>query len=194
VTSAARRRAELTGRAIQRLHAAVNAHDTDAIAACCAEHVIWQDPAAPGVLKGREAVRRFHADVMLRALPDVRVEIAEGPYLSDDGEHAAVRLRIRGTMTGPLKPPGFGPTGRRLEFETAEFSRFEGELLVSHRVVVDMLALARQISAAPRAGSLLDRTNVALQRISAWWLRRGAGAGSGAPSPNEAGRHRRLRV
>jgi hypothetical protein len=96
----------------------------------------------------------------------------EGPYFSNDGAQVAVRLRITGTMTGPLEPPGFGPTGRRLEFETAEFSHFDGELLVSHRVVLDMLALARQIFAAPGAGSLLDRTNVVLQRVSAWWSRR----------------------
>lgn len=46
----------------------------------------------------------------------------------------AVRLLISGTMSGPLAPPGFGPTCRRLEFETAEFSRFNGELFARHNV------------------------------------------------------------
>jgi predicted ester cyclase len=156
----------------ERLLAAVNAHDADAVAALCSEHVVWEDPAAPGELRGREAVRRFHAEVMFRALPDVHVELLEGPYLSIDGTRAAARLRISGTMTGPLRPPGFGPTGARVEFETAEFSRFDGELLAHHHVVLDMLELARQIAAAPRAGSAFDRANVGLQRLLAWGSRR----------------------
>lgn len=48
---------------LQRLHAAVNAHDAD---------VVWEDPAATATLHGRDAVLCFHRDVMLRALPDVR--------------------------------------------------------------------------------------------------------------------------
>jgi hypothetical protein len=37
--------------------------------------------------------------------------------------------------------------------------------------MLDMLALAREISAAPRPGSPLERVNVAVQRLSAWYLR-----------------------
>ena len=48
-------------------------------------------------------------------------------------------------MTGPLTPPGFAPTCGPVEFETAEFSHFDGDLLARHIVVLDMLALARQI-------------------------------------------------
>jgi ketosteroid isomerase-like protein len=48
-----RERAQLTERAIRRLHAAVNARDAAAIAACCAEDVTWEDPAASDVLRGR---------------------------------------------------------------------------------------------------------------------------------------------
>jgi predicted ester cyclase len=157
--------------AIERLHAAVNAHDAEAVAALCAEGIVWNDPAAGRPLHGREAVRRFHRDVMFRALPDVHLEVAEGPYLSADGSHIALRLRISGTMEGPLDPPGFGPTGANLEFETAEFSHFQDGLLIHHRVVLDMLEIARQIGAAPKAGAPLDRMNIAFQRIAAWRLR-----------------------
>ena len=90
---------------LERLHAAVNAHDAEAVAALCCEDVVWKDPAAPEPLHGREAVYRFHRDIMFRALSDVRIELVDGPYLSLDGEGAAVRLRISGTMTGPLTPP-----------------------------------------------------------------------------------------
>jgi predicted ester cyclase len=150
-----------------RLHAAVNEHDADAVAALCCEDIAWEDPAAPAPLHGRDAVRRFHGDTMFRAIPDVSIAIVDGPYLALDGQSIAVRLRIRGTMTGPLSPPGFAPTCGPIDFETAEFSRFQGGLLARHTVVLDMLSLARQIGAVPKAGSLADRIGVRLQHISA---------------------------
>jgi predicted ester cyclase len=162
-------------RFLERLHAAVNAHDADAVAALCCEDVVWEDPAAPVPLRGREAVRRFHRDTMFRALPDVRIATIDGPYLSLDNTGVAVRLRISGTMTGPLVPPGFAPTGTPLSFETAEFSQFEGNLLAHHAVVLDMLSLARQIGAVPHAGTFADRMGVWLQHIAARRLRRAAG-------------------
>ena len=163
------------GHFLERLHAAVNGHDADAVAALCTEDVIWQDPAAPEPLRGREAVYRFHHDIMFRALPDVRVKLVDGPYLSFDHAGVAVRLRITGTMTGPLTPPGFAPTWGPVEFETAEFSHFDGGLLARHAVVLDMLALARQIGAAPKTGSLAELVNVWLQRLAARRARRHRG-------------------
>jgi predicted ester cyclase len=156
---------------LQRLHGAVNAHDADAVAALCAEGVLWDDPAAPHPLHGRAEVLAFHRDVMFPALPDTHIELIDGPYLALDGTGVAARLRISGTMTGPLTPPGFAPTGGRLSFETAEFSQFEGGLLARHTVVLDMLDLARQIGAVPRAGSVADRLGVWLQHVSAFWHR-----------------------
>lgn len=152
---------------LERLYAAVNAHDAKAVAALCCEDVVWEDPAAPEPLRGREAVYRFHRDIMFRAIPDVSIELIDGPYLSPDRPGIAVRSRISGTMTGPLTPPGFAPTGKPVEFETAEFSYFDGDLLVRHAVVLDMLALARQIGAVPKAGSLAGRIGVWLQHIAA---------------------------
>jgi predicted ester cyclase len=156
---------------LARLHAAVNAHDADAVAALCREDVVWDDPAAPEPLRGREAVVRFHRDIMFRAIPDVRIELVDGPYLALDGAGVAVRLRISGTMTGRLTPPGFAPTGGPVEFETAEFSHFDGELLAHHTVVLNMLALARQIGAVPKAGSSAEHIGVWIQHIAARWAR-----------------------
>ncbi|MEO8179522.1 MAG: ester cyclase [Deltaproteobacteria bacterium] len=155
-----------------RLHAAVNARDAKAVATCCAENIVWDDPAAQQPLQGREAVYRFHRDGMFRSIPDVHIELVDGPYLSPDGSRVAVRLHISGTMLGPLEPPGFAPTGAPIEFETAEFSELASGLLVRHRVVLDMLALARQIGAAPEAGGFADRANVWLQHFLAWRSRR----------------------
>lgn len=154
-----------------RLHGAANAHDAPAIAALCCPDVVWEDPAAPHTLHGRDAVQRFHSDIMFPALPDAHIELIDGPYLSLDGTGVAARLCITGTMTGPLTPPGFAPTGGRLSFESAEFSHFEDGLLARHTVVLNMLDLARQIGAVPRAGTLGDRAGVWLQHVSAFWAR-----------------------
>ncbi len=154
-----------------RLHAAAGTRDPDAVASLCAEDIVWEDPAAPHTLHGREAVRAFHRDIMFVAMPDTRIELIEGPYLALDGSGVAARLRITGTMTGPLTPPGFAPTGGRLEFETAEFSRFDNGLLAHHTVVLNMLDVARQIGAVPRAGSIADRIGVWMQHVSAFWVR-----------------------
>lgn len=160
--------------ALASLHAAVNAHDAAALAALCADDVVWSDPAAPELLRGRDAVLSFHRNIMFRALPDVRVEVVDGPYLASDGCGTATRLRISGTMTGPLDPPGFAPTGGVVSFETAEFSRFVRGLLARHVVVLDMLALARQIGAVPKAGGWADRFTVWVQHVAAWKARRDA--------------------
>jgi len=156
---------------LEQLHRAVNAHDPDAVAALCCADVVWQDPAAPQTLHGRDEVLRFHRDVMFPALPDTHIELIEGPYMALDGTGVAARLRISGTMTGPLTPPGFAPTGGHLSFETAEFSRFEGSLLSRHTVILDMLDLARQIGAVPKPGSVADRLGLWMQHVAAFWSR-----------------------
>ncbi|MGY6552443.1 MAG: ester cyclase [Erythrobacter sp.] len=152
---------------LKRLHAAANAHDAAAIAGLCSPDVIWRDPAAPAPLCGRDEVYRFHQETMFRALPDVRIELIDGPYLALDGTGAAARLRITGTMTGPLVPPGFAPTGGALEFETAEFSQFDEGLLSHHVVILDMLGLAQQIGAVPAPGGLGEKFGMWGQHLAA---------------------------
>lgn len=119
----------------------------------------------------RAAVLGFHRDIMFPALPDTHIELIDGPYVAVDGRGVATRLRISGTMTGPLAPPGFAPTGGHLSFETAEFSQFEGGLLARHTVILDMLDLALQIGAVPKPGSFADRVGVWMRHVAASWAR-----------------------
>lgn len=156
---------------LQRLYAAVNAHDAPAVAALCTEDVVWEDPGAAQTLRGRDAVLGFHRDTLFPAFPDMTIELLDGPYLSLDGTGVAARLRLSGTMTGAMKPPGFAPTRGRIAFETAEFSHFEHGLLARHNVVLNMLDVARQIGAVPQAGSLGDRMGLWLQHIAAYRAR-----------------------
>lgn len=157
---------------LSKLYSYVNAHDEDAIALLCTEDVVWDDPAATIPVNGRDGVRRFHREGMFRALPDATIELIDGPYLSADGQGIAVRARIRGTMTGPLDPPGFAPTGKPVQFETAEFSRIRDGLLCHHTVILNMLDLAHQIGAVPKAGGLAERLGVRFQHFAARRTRR----------------------
>lgn len=161
-------------RFVTRLHAAVNAHDVDGIAALCTDDVEWMDPAAGRPLRGRAEVADFHRLGMFRAIPDVRIEATDGPYLLPDGSGIAVRTLISGTMRGPLAPPGFAATNTRVQFQTAEFSLLRDGLLARHTVVVNMLDLARQVGAFPAAGSLGERFGMAVQHVSASVMRRRA--------------------
>lgn len=54
-------------------------------------------------------MQRFHSDIMFPALPDTRIELIDSPQLALDGTGEATRLRISGTMTGPLTPQGLRP-------------------------------------------------------------------------------------
>jgi predicted ester cyclase len=158
-------------RFLRRPHDAVNAHDAVAVALPCHDDIVWQAPAAPHTLHGHDTVRAFHRNVMFPALPDARDELLDGPFLAAYGTGVAVRLRIGGTMNGPLSPPGFAPTGERLSFETAEISRFRDGLLARHTVILDMLDLARQIGAVPRPGTIVGRVGVWMKHVAAFRAR-----------------------
>jgi hypothetical protein len=111
---------------------------------------------------------------MFPALPNARVERIDGPFLSVAGGAIAVRLRIWPDGGSP-HAAGLRAYHRILSFETAEFSTFEDGLLAWLVVVLNMLDLARQIGAAPEAGTPGDRIGVWLQHVSAFWARRTAG-------------------
>jgi hypothetical protein len=66
---------------------------------------------------------------------------------------------------------GFAPTGGHVTFETAEFSRFNEGLLARHTVVLNMLDLARQIGAVPRADTFGARVGTWMQHVAAYWAR-----------------------
>ena len=108
---------------------------------------------------------------MFPALPDAHVELIDGPYLSLDGMGVAVRLRIRGTMTGPLTPPGFAPTNSPVIFETAEFSRFEHGRLAHHVVVLTCWTWRDRSVRCPVTARVGAHFGLWLQHMTAFWAR-----------------------
>ncbi|MEZ4501136.1 MAG: ester cyclase [Dehalococcoidia bacterium] len=95
-------------------------------------------PPGPATLEMRMAAFR-------EAAPDRRVEV---DTVIGAGPDVAVRYRVAGTHTGPLRLPGTGielpPSGRAFSYVGAAFLRIEDGQVVSEETVGDLLgALTR---------------------------------------------------
>jgi steroid delta-isomerase-like uncharacterized protein len=171
--------AEFANEFAQAYGDAWNSRDPDRLVALLSEDVRWEDPASPeGGLRGRDAVRRL-VESYWRAMPDLEFEWLDGsgspnPCLSIDRTQVAMPWRGRGTMTGPLEPPGFAPTNGRVEMVGVDVCEFRGGLACHVRSFSDTAPVARQIGAMPPPGSGGERLGVLLQRVAARKLRRKA--------------------
>jgi predicted ester cyclase len=134
--------------AIQRTIDALNSRDADAFAGEFSDAAVLIDPASPGPIVGREAVRR-DVEGFFEAFPDLRVTLGR---VLVSGQEAAFEIAIRGTHTGPLEGPGgdIPPTGKRIEMGVGIFSRFgaDGHFVESRRFY-DQLALLTQLGLLP---------------------------------------------
>jgi hypothetical protein len=81
---------------------------------------------------------------------------------------------MRGTMTGPIEPPGFAPTGRTMEVEGVDVWRMRDGRIARSRAYYDLDDLARQLGIAPARGSAGEKAVAALQRLQARIMRRRA--------------------
>ncbi|MDP8942505.1 MAG: nuclear transport factor 2 family protein [Actinomycetota bacterium] len=159
----------------ERIYALLNEHDVRHIPTVFTEDIAFDDDAWPERINGHAEMERFMTSLW-RAMPDFRFELLEGPYLSEDGRHAAVRVRAGGVATGRFDPPGFAPTGTRVTAEYAGFYELEGERLKRGRVILNMNDVGVQIGALPGPGTPGERLAVAMQRLNARRMRRRARA------------------
>jgi ketosteroid isomerase-like protein len=156
-----------------RWHAAWNSHDPEQVVALCTPDVVLEQSSSP-TLHGHAGVRAAVAQ-LVRASEDYRFEEAGALCLSADGRTAVVPWRLTGTMTGPLVPPGFAPTGRAITLEGDDHWQFDDGLMARTRALFDTSALAVQLGAAPAPGSAGEKAAVLLQRLTAAWMRRRTG-------------------
>ena len=154
----------------QRIYDLLNEHDPAHIPAIFTEDVVFEDDAWPETVRGHADMRRFLGAVW-RAFPDLRFELVEGPFLADAGGGAAARVRITGTMRGPLDPPGFAPTGGTMSTEYGGFYEFDGDRIRRGRIIINMNDAAAQLGAAPMPGSRGESLVVRMQRLQARRLR-----------------------
>jgi steroid delta-isomerase-like uncharacterized protein len=158
----------------QRAYELLNEHDPAHIPTIFTEDVVFEDDAWQDTIRGHADMERFLRTTW-RAFPDLRFELLEGPYLSEDGRGAAAHVQIGGTMTGPLDPPGLAPTGTRMKSDYGGFYEFDGDRIRRARIIINMNATGSQLGAVPAPGSRGERLGVMLQRLQA---RRMRGRGS----------------
>lgn len=77
-------------------------------------------------------------------------------------------------MTGPLIPPGFAPTGRRVEIHGDDHCDSRGDLVCRCEAVYDLNGVGVQLGAVPAPGTGVERLAVLVQRLQARRLRRSA--------------------
>ena len=147
-----------------------NSHEAERLLALMSEDIVYDDSGWPTTMRGHDDVRAFlkHA---WTALPDLHFELLEGPYRLGESK-AAFWWRGTGTLSGPLDPPGFAPTGKRFDIDGADFHEYRDGLLSRLRIVFDLNGASQQLGLAPAPGSMGERAAVALQRLGVRVARR----------------------
>jgi hypothetical protein len=107
-------------------------------------------------------------------MPDLTFAIDGSIHLALDRPSVMVGWRGTGTMTGRLNPPGFSPTNGPVEMTGADTHWLRNGLLARVRTVTDVMAVGRQIGAAPAPGSGTEGISTLMQRLAARKLRRTA--------------------
>jgi steroid delta-isomerase-like uncharacterized protein len=147
-----------------RWQRAWNSRDPGQVVSLCTEDVVWDDPITERPERGRAAVADYLRSVW-RTFPDLEFTWPEGPYASFEGIKLALHWRVTGTMIGPMEPPGFAPTGKRMEAEGVDLLELRDGLVCAYSGFFDAQGIARQVGVVPPSGSVAEKMAVALQRL-----------------------------
>jgi steroid delta-isomerase-like uncharacterized protein len=142
-----------------------NSHDPEKLLSLMTEDIVYDDSAWPATMHGHADVRRFLHSAWT-AMPDLRFEMIDGPFLRPTKPEAAFYWRGAGRLTGPLDPPGFAPTGRTVEFEGVDIQEYRDGKVCRLRIVFDMMEVGQKLGLLPASGSGAERAGAAAQRLS----------------------------
>jgi steroid delta-isomerase-like uncharacterized protein len=148
----------------KRYVAAWNGCDTDAMAELLTDDIVWVDPALPEPARGIPAVQEFMR-MSFQVFPDLRFSEPDPPHLTANGDLIAWAWTMDGTFRGPIDPPGFAPTGKRMKVDGVDLWRLRDGKIADYRAFYDMNDLVRQLGILPEPGSRAERMTVALQRL-----------------------------
>ncbi len=148
-----------------------NERDPNRMAPLVTEDIVWTDPALPEPARGLPAVQEFMR-ASWQAFPDLHFEEPEPPHMSINGANVAWAWRMHGTMTGPIEPPGFAPTGREMTVDGVDLWIMRDGRIAIYRAFYDLTDLTRQLGILPAVGSRAEQATVALQKLQARLQRR----------------------
>ena len=116
-----------------------NDHDPDAVAALCAEDLVYDEPALGDTVHGRTAIRDFVAR-LAAAYPDNKFSL-EGLYADVQRRAVLVAWHFTGTRAGTGQPLAFHGDDR-LELD-------EDGLIFAYRCIYDNDLVNRQLDGTP---------------------------------------------
>lgn len=138
----------LAQRFADRMVAALEAHDIDAIVALYAENGTQIHPFADGIVVGLEAIREGDG-ALVRAFPDVEVDVRSTAAV---GQTVIIEATLRMTHAGPLDledGTSVPPSGRRVELPLVWVCDIDAdEQIVQERSYLDSAAFFRQLGLA----------------------------------------------
>jgi steroid delta-isomerase-like uncharacterized protein len=149
---------------LPRWEAAWNSRQPERVLELMTEDIVYDDSAWPSTMHGHADVRPFLESIW-RAFPDLEFKMTEGPFIQPGAPKAATFWRASATHSGPLDPPGFAPTGKRVEIEGVDFHEYREGRICRLNIVLDMMDVARQLGTLPRAGSRAEKVAAAAQRL-----------------------------
>jgi steroid delta-isomerase-like uncharacterized protein len=139
ISSAAITQPAETQRFAQRWGKAWNDHDGDAVAALCAEDLVYDEPALGDTVYGRDAIRDFVTTIGAD-FPDHQF-LLEGLYAELARPSVLVAWRFSGTHAA---------TGRKVEFHGDDRLDFREDGLISaYRCLYDNHLVLRQLGENP---------------------------------------------
>ena len=142
-----------------------NSHDVERVLALMTEDIELRDGGWPKPMRGHADVREFLKSIW-RAMPDMTFEPISGPYVIPGEPRIAVHWRGWATLTGPLEPPGFAPTGRRWEIDGIDVHEYRDGRVCKVRIAYDTLSVSRQLGLLPAAGGRGERALTMAQRFA----------------------------
>jgi steroid delta-isomerase-like uncharacterized protein len=151
---------------VERWLAAVNSGQPERVLELMTDDIVYDDSGWPQTLRGHAEVREF-LDWLWRAFPDTTFERVGDPLVASDGSRAAFWWRARMTNSGPIDPPGIPATGKRIEYEGADFHEYRDGKVARLRIVFDMAHIVRQLGLLPKRGSAAERVMVGMQKLRA---------------------------
>jgi steroid delta-isomerase-like uncharacterized protein len=154
-----------------RYSAAWNACDTAAMSELVTDDIVWADPALTQPARGVAEVQEFMRASFL-GFPDLHFGEPDPPRVAVSGDTIFWAWYMEGTHRGPIDPPGFAATGRRMHVDGVDQWIMRDGRIARYRAFYDMNDLARQLGIVPAPGSGAERGMVALQRLLARFARR----------------------
>lgn len=124
----------------RRWEKAWNDHDADAVAAMCAEDLVYDEPALGDTVYGRDSIRSF-VNAMHAGYPDYTFEL-QGLYADVTRRAVLVAWRFSGTHA---------KSGNMVEFHGDDRLEFgEDGLISAYRCLYDNALVLRQLGKTPR--------------------------------------------